>query len=121
MEPLFQDQCVSLHTTAQYGGHDYDDCHSPCHFTTIKMVVNVADFIQRHAHIVHTSGCRVKKKLQVDKNLSCPTTLAAAEDSSALSAKILSVSEKHMRHTMTKIFIICPKTMNALIRSGSVK
>ena len=103
MEPLFQDQCVSLHTTAQYGGHDYDDCHSPCHFTTIKMVVNVADFIQRHAHIVHTSGCRVKKKLQVDKNLSCPTTLAAAEDSSALSAKILSVSEKLMRHTMTEI------------------
>ena len=67
MEPLFQDQCVSLHTTAQYGGHDYDDCHSPCHFTTIKMVVNVADFIHWHAHIVHTStsvaAARVKKKI----------------------------------------------------------
>ena len=67
IKPLFQDQCVSLHTTAQYGGHDYDDCHSPCHFTTIKMVVNVADFIQRHAHIVHTStsvaAARVKKKI----------------------------------------------------------
>ena len=63
----------------------------------------------------------MKKKLQVDKNLSCPTTLAAAEDSSALSAKVLSVSEKLMRHTMTEIFTICPKTMNTFIRSGSVK
>ena len=59
IKSLIQDQCVSLHTTAQYGGHDYDDCHSPCHFTTIKMVVNVADFIQRHAHIVHTSTTSV--------------------------------------------------------------
>ena len=48
--------CKIQCTTAQYGGHDYDDCHSPCHFTTIKMVVNVADFIQRHAHIVSTTG-----------------------------------------------------------------